>query len=118
MRTFGWKRVLGMAVVLCVLCAAVPAEGAIEPGPLNKLSRGFTNLLTGWLEIPAQIMQTTERSGSLAGATLGLGRGVVLGLGRTLAGALEMVTFPIPNPVTRYGPVVEPEFVKLRDSDR
>lgn len=104
--------------LLTMTMTATPAHAAVEGGPIRKLGRGLTNLVTGWLELPVQVMQTTERSGSLAGMTEGLGRGVVLGLGRTVVGALELVSFPIPNPTTRYGPVIEPEFVKFRDPDR
>ena len=108
-----------VAISLFVLLVfAAPAHAAVEGGPIRKLSRSVTNLLTGWLEVPLQIMQTTERSGSLMGMTEGFGRGVVLGLGRTLVGAIEGVTFLIPNPTTGYGPVIEPEFVTFRNADR
>lgn len=105
-------------LLLCFTLWPVPAHAAVEGGPIRKLARAVANLTTGWLELPAQVMRTTERSGSLAGLTEGLGRGVVLGLGRTLVGAIELVSFPIPNPTTGYGPVIEPEFVKFRDTDR
>jgi putative exosortase-associated protein (TIGR04073 family) len=107
-----------LTIMLILAVAPVPAHAAIEGGPIRKLGRSVTNLLTGWLELPFQVMQTTERSGSLMGATEGFGRGVVFGLGRTLVGAIELITFPIPNPTTRYGPVIEPEFVQFRDVDR
>lgn len=113
-----WKKVPVPFIFLVLLVFAQPAHAAIEGGPVRKLARSATNLLTGWLEIPSQIMQTTERSGSLMGMTEGLGRGLVFGVGRTLVGAVELVTFPIPNPTTGYGPVIEPEFVKFRDADR
>lgn len=112
------KRIASIIVLLCLLGMASPVHAAMEAGPLRKFGRGFGNLITGWLELPVQIFQTTERSGSFPGMTEGFARGVVLGIGRTLVGAVELVTFPIPNPTTGYGPVVEPEFVKLRDSDR
>jgi len=104
--------------LLAMTMTTTPAHAAVEGGPIRKLSRAAANLVTGWLELPLQVMQTTERSGSLAGLTQGIGRGVVLGLGRTLVGAIELVTFPIPNPTTGYGPVIEPEFIKFRDADR
>lgn len=104
--------------LLAMTITAAPAHAAVEGGPIQKLTRGFLNVVTGWLELPAQVGKVTELKGSFAGATEGLARGVVLGLGRTVVGALELVTFPIPNPVTGYGPVVEPEFVILRDADR
>lgn len=111
-------RLVAVVLLAFVLLQAAPAHAAIEGGPIRKLGRSVTNLLTGWLELPFQIMQTTERSGSFMGMTEGFGRGLVWGVGRTLVGAIELVTFPIPNPTTGYGPVIEPEIIKFRDSDR
>lgn len=107
-----------IGAVLGLVFLAGSACASIENGPIRKLGRGVVNLTTGWLELGAQVARTTETSGSLAGATIGLGRGVVLGVGRTLVGAIELVTFPIPNPLTGYDPVIRPEFVKFRDADR
>ncbi len=115
MRTARW--VLGLGLILSLLWAP-PARAAVEGGPIRKLGRGAANLASGWLELPFQIFQTTEKSGSLAGVTIGLGRGVVLGVGRMLVGAIELVTFPIPNPMTGYDPVIEPEFVTFSNADR
>ena len=106
-----------VAAVSMVFLAA-PVEASVERGPIQKLGRGVANLTTGWTELFMQVFKTTERSGSLAGTTIGFGRGVVLGLGRTVVGALELATFPIPNPMVGYGPVIEPEFVTFRDADR
>lgn len=113
-RRLGWL----VALVVCLAWSPAPAEGALEGGPLRKLGRGSANLATGWLELPAQVFRVNEISGLFEAATVGLGRGVVLGIGRTLVGAIELVTFPIPNPTTGYGPVIQPEFVRFRDSDR
>jgi putative exosortase-associated protein (TIGR04073 family) len=112
------KRWILIAVLMAAAVVSAPAGAATDGGPVRKLGRGFGNLTTGWLELGTQIMQTTEKSGSWAGATVGFARGLVFGVGRTLVGAIELVTFPIPNPTTGYGPVIEPEFVKLRDADR
>lgn len=107
-----------MAMVGCLFLLAQPALASVENSPVRKLGRGIANLFTGWLEVPAQMGKAVETDGSIAAVTVGLGRGVVLGVGRTLVGAIELVTFPIPNPATGYGPVVNPEFVKFRDVDR
>jgi putative exosortase-associated protein (TIGR04073 family) len=107
-----------VGIIAGVTFSTAPAYGAMENGPLQKLGRGFANLTTGWLEVGAQVFKITEESGSWAGATVGLARGFVLGLGRTVVGAMEMISFPVPNPTTRYGPVIHPEFVTFRDVDR
>lgn len=105
-------------VIVCFVLLSSPAFASIEDGPIRKLGRGAVNLTTGWLELATQVFRTTETQGSLAGVTIGLGRGIVWGIGRTLVGAIELVTFPIPNPTVGYGPVIKPEFVKFRDTDR
>lgn len=119
MRRKGW-----VAVVFVLLM------GAAQPGyastPFTKLGRGVGNLLTGWLEIPVQIMRTTESEGSFAGVVVGPIKGLVFGIGRTAVGALEMVTFILPNHASgpdvqgedSYGPIIEPEFVTFRSADK
>ncbi len=111
--------------------AALPSEPAGLPGsqhseqlgkprlpsvPINwrkafgKLWRGVVNVLTGWVEIPKRVDETTKRSGPGSGATLGVLRGVGHGVIRTLAGAYETVTFVFPAPPD-YVPVIRPEYV-------
>lgn len=109
---------LTIAAVVVALAAPTAARASVDDGPIQKLGRGATNLVTGWLELPAQVAAVTEKSGSFAGMTVGFGRGVVLGIGRTLVGALEMATFPIPNPNVGFGPVIEPETVRFRNADQ
>ena len=89
-----------------------------EQGPVRKLCRGVANLATGWLDFPAEIAKTTERSGSMAAVSVGLGRGLFFGIGRTLVGGFETVTFLFPSGSYGYGPMVRPEFVTFRDNDR
>ena len=76
----------------------------------NKLSRGIANVITGWVEIPKRVDETTRRSGAGVGFTWGLLRGLGYGFVRTLAGAYEVVTFPFPAP-PEYRPVMHPTFV-------
>ena len=117
------KRSGSLAVGFLILLLLIsPAEAST---PFHKLGRGAGNLLTGWLELPLQIMRTTESQGSFAGVSVGFVKGILFGAGRTALGALEMVTFLLPNhPGERgpaddpYAPVVEPEFVVFRSSDK
>ena len=114
-----WAKLWVIAAVIGMLVIwNVPVEASVDNGPVQKLGRGVVNLTTGWMELFMQVFKTTEKSGSWAGVTVGIGKGLVLGLGRTLVGAIEIVTFPVPNPTTGYEPVIEPEFVTFRDSDR
>ena len=102
-----------------------PAEAWWDPlrGPLQKLTRGAANALTGWLEVPSQILWTTEVEGSAAGVSVGAARGLGLGIKRTVVGVFEAATFLLPNYSTRgggdsYGPLIQPEFVILRPADK
>lgn len=77
---------------------------------LTKLTRGFVNVVTGWVEVPKRIQETSQTSGAAAGWTWGLLRGLGHGFVRTAAGAYEVVTFPFPAP-PGYEPVIQPEYV-------
>ena len=82
-------------------------------GPVNKLGRGVANMLTGVAELPLQMERTARTEGQVAGATVGLLRGAVCAIGRTLAGGFEVLTFPFPNPTGGYTPIVQPEHLSL-----
>lgn len=101
-----------LAIVLCALpVRAASADGGMRSGgAVKKLGRGVVNLVTGWVEIPKRIDETSWDQGMAAGMTWGLLRGLGYGFIRTAAGAYEMVTFPVPAP-PNYAPVIEPEFV-------
>ena len=111
-------------LVLALVAGSAPQAYADDDNPFRKLTRGLTNIVTGWLEVPTQIMRTTESEGSISGSTVGLVKGFLFGIGRTGVGLLETVTFLLPNHVSNtgtneeaYGPIIEPEFMVLRSSD-
>ncbi len=79
-------------------------------GAFQKFFRGGVNLITGWVEIPKRIQETSQQSGAAAGWTWGLMRGFGYGFIRTVAGAYELVTFPAAAP-SGFRPVIQPEFV-------
>lgn len=79
-------------------------------GAFQKFFRGGVNLLTGWVEIPKRITETSQQSGAAAGLTWGLLRGLGYGFIRTTAGLYEMVTFPAAAP-SGFRSVIQPEFV-------
>ncbi len=64
----------------------------------KKLGRGLANVVTGWVEIPKNIINTSRDSNIGIGATLGLLKGIGQTIGRTLVGAGEVVSFLIPTP--------------------
>ena len=76
----------------------------------TKLGRGVANTLTGWIELPKTIYNTSKDENALSGMTLGLAKGAGLSIVRTGAGIFEVATFPFPLP-ENYKPILEPEYV-------
>jgi len=77
---------------------------------LRKLGRGLANILTGWIEIPKNIYDTSVEENIAMGLTVGLARGIGMTVVRTGAGIYETITFPFPLPED-YEPLLEPEYV-------
>lgn len=98
-------------LVLCVVVAIMGmATQCFAQDPAKKLGRGLANVLTGWVELPKNIYDTSVEENVLSGLTMGLAKGVGMTIVRTGAGVYETVTFPFPIPED-YQPVLEPEFV-------
>ncbi len=85
---------------------AATEDGAA--GAWEKAGRGLGNLTLGFLvEWPKTVVLETEAHGPAFGLTVGLIKGMGLGVGRTLVGVYDLVTFPLPNG-SDYAPVLEP----------
>lgn len=100
---------------LVILCLAVLmilsiATASYAQDMTKKLGRGLANILTGWIELPKNIYDTSVEENPLAGITIGTAKGVGMTIVRTGAGIYETITFPFPLP-EGYKPVLEPEFV-------
>jgi putative exosortase-associated protein (TIGR04073 family) len=80
----------------------------------TKLARGLANTATGMFELVNEIGNEADRHGLWIGIPSGIFRGTVFGIGRTLAGVYEIVTFPFPNGSKGYEPIVYPESVFKR----
>jgi putative exosortase-associated protein (TIGR04073 family) len=67
-----------------------------------KTFNAFANLTTGWLEIPKNIINTTNQSNFFYGVSGGLLKGIVNTLGRVGVGVTDLITAPIPTkPIAR-----------------
>ena len=90
---------------------------AQDYNPLSKLSRGASNFVLGWVEIPRQIILVKQERGDGAGDIAGLFWGPVKGVacffGRTVVGAYEVATFLIPT----YKPLVEQEYIFTEEEE-
>lgn len=102
MKYMGSFGVAAMILLVSTVCFA--------DDPFTKLGRGVANTLTGWVEIPKNIYDTSVQDNALAGMTLGLAKGAGMTLVRTGAGIFEVATFPFPLPED-YKPILEPEYV-------
>ena len=89
------KHVFSVVLVLTIIFLA---SSAFAQDPGSKLFRGLLNTTTGFLELPITIWQTSKNEGYPTGLTIGLGKGLVNSVYRTLVGVYEVVTFPIPAP--------------------
>ena len=112
------KRILtlGFAVLCLSLACAVgaraeqPSSPSVPEGIGTKLVRGLANLTTGVGEIPKQIYLVGKREGWVQGAVRGPLEGFGMFIARTVVGAYEVVTFPIPVP-SDYQPALLPDYV-------
>ena len=100
----------GVIIALVMVMVLALATVSYAQDPAKKLGRGLANILTGWIELPKNIYDTSVEDNPLAGLTIGLAKGIGMTIVRTGAGIYEVVTFPFPIPED-YGPVLEPEFV-------
>jgi putative exosortase-associated protein (TIGR04073 family) len=78
----------------------------------EKLGRGLVNVATGWVEIPKNIVNTSQDSSVGIGVTWGLVKGIANTIGRTLVGAGELATFFIPTPELVHPPYVFEDFYR------
>lgn len=107
--------VLVMMVCGSVQAFAAPAAQEEPPrsyarGATKKLGRGVANVITSPLELIRMPTLVARQDGGLAGLTVGVARGAWAGAERALAGAVEIVTFPVPFP-RGWDSLVRPEFI-------
>jgi putative exosortase-associated protein (TIGR04073 family) len=104
------RKLLVLLLLSCLVFSfSAYAEDNYVQKSVDKAKQGFTNILTGWLEVPYQVVKGykggwgEKNKNKLLGGFFGVFRGVVHGVGRTAAGAYEVATFPLPNPKTNEG---------------
>ena len=100
----------GVAVHAVALIVILASTVCFASDPFTKLGRGVANTLTGWVELPKNIYNTSVEDNAFAGMTLGLAKGAGMTLVRTGAGIYEIATFPFALPED-YKPILEPEYV-------
>ena len=71
----------------------------------EKLGRGVSNALLGWLEIPLNVDKRYSTHDTVGSSLTGAGIGIVKGVVRTGVGVYETVTFFLPYP-EHYAPIL------------
>jgi putative exosortase-associated protein (TIGR04073 family) len=104
------KKQLTLMMSLFLLLSLMLTSTAIAQDRVRKLTRGIANTLTGWVEIPKNIYDTTVEEGVVSGCTKGGISGLGMAIVRTGCGVYEVVTSPFPVPEA-YEPILLPEFV-------
>ena len=107
------KRGYGSVIVFLILWSASPALGEEPSVPeriATKFTRGAANIATGWMEMPKQVYLVGRREGWVTGALRGPIDGLGMFIARTIAGAYEVLTFPLPLP-PQYQPMLLPEYI-------
>jgi len=100
------KRIGSMIIVIALILSV--ASMAYAQNPQVKLGRGIINTLTGFWEVPIDMLKTSKAEGMPMGLSVGLVRGLATGIYRTLVGVYEVVTFPIPAPAG-FTAITDPE---------
>jgi len=77
--------------------------------PGMKAQRGLAAVTAPFLEIPGNIVETSEREGPLAGWTVGLAKGIGMSIVRPPIGVYELITAPIAAPAD-FKPILHPEY--------
>ena len=73
----------------------------------EKFVSGIANVATGVVELPKNIVLTSQEKGIPYGMTIGVVSGVAHTIGRTVVGLMDVITFMIPT-----GPSsVQPQYV-------
>jgi putative exosortase-associated protein (TIGR04073 family) len=85
------------------------AEGLVQ-AMSSKLNRGVVNILTGWGEIPRQMIISGRDKGGWAVLPVGLPAGALMTVVRTGVGVFETGLFFVPINDS-YGPILIPGFV-------
>lgn len=95
------KKLFCAAIIILLAISFAGLSYAAEDvckGPINKAGRGLKNLCLGWTDIPLSIYQvTTDTKNAALGLSIGAWDGFKKAFPRTISGAVDCVTFFIPD---------------------
>lgn len=102
------KRAPVLALAAFVTAASLAASDAHAQTAARKAGRGLAGMVCGFLELPGNIVQETQRQGAI-GVPIGLAYGLGMIVTRELTGVYEFVTAPFPIPAG-FRPILTPEY--------
>lgn len=91
------KSLLVLSATLFFSSQAVAGEDGYFKGVGIKFGHGAMNAVTGVVEVPRNMLYETNDKGIGYGLTTGLFKGIGYGVGRTIAGFIDLATFFIPS---------------------
>jgi putative exosortase-associated protein (TIGR04073 family) len=94
------------ALLLASLLLAPPADAQTAA---RKFGRGLAAMVTGFLEVPGNMVAETREHGAAMGLPLGFAKGLGMIVVRELVGVYEFLSAPFPAPAG-FRPIIEPEF--------
>ena len=97
---------INLAEIFDLVVGVAGFDPSARRKPIDQLSRGVCNIAFGLLEIPINILRTTDEEGDMPGISKGVFLGIWRGCVREVVGVVETVTFPF-----GWTPIVEPEYV-------
>ena len=92
-----FKSALVVFLLLCSVSIQADEEDSYGEIVGHKALNGFTNMTTAVLEIPKNIINTTNESNIFYGVVGGLSKGIINTLGRMTSGLTDFITAPIPT---------------------
>ena len=96
--------------ILFLFSSQAVASDSYINNSAEKLASGLANAVTGWMELPKNIILTSQKEGPVYGITIGLGMGVMHTVGRSLVGVLDAATFFIPTKPSVNPPYIWQDF--------
>ena len=107
-----------LTVLILVISIFLISDISYADNFFDKLLRGIINTATGWVEIPKQVIKTSQEESFFKGLTVGLAKGIGRGVTRTAVGLCETTTFIAPFPKEGYKPIMTPESVFQKEEKK
>ena len=100
-----------ICLTLAVLLALSTQVYAANPGPLTKIGRGVTNIVTCFGEYIYQIPRSVEQTPDyFSAAVVDVVRGTGFTIFRAVTGVYDVLTFPFPG-ANNYESIIKPDTV-------